>query len=374
MRMTKSFLERLMKGRRTPARRRRTLHMQWHITGQCNRRCRHCYQESYSGAELSFSDLCGILDQFCLLRKTWEKEYGGVPVSGHITLTGGEPFIRPDFLNLLDRLAAQREAITFAILTNGSYVDAGMARRLKALNPSYVQISIEGTQETHDAIRGKGDFASVQKAVRHLVRERVPVYISFTAHKANVNDFDAVARFCGKMKVTRLWADRLIPAGSGSLLKDQVLSSEETHHFFRKMYMARNRHRSWGFGNTEIAMNRALQFLVGGGRPYRCRAGDTLITVQANGDLVPCRRMPIKIGNLMEASLVDLYYNSELLRKLRDAECIGGGCQGCFYMYLCRGGLRCLSYALTGDPFSADPGCWLAGKSDAYRCTEVMSA
>jgi radical SAM protein with 4Fe4S-binding SPASM domain len=110
-------------------------------------------------------------------------------------------------------------------------------------------------------------------------------------------------------------------------------------------------------------MHRALQFLEGG-HPYQCTAGDRLITVQPNGDLYPCRRMPIRTGNLLETPLVDLYQKSPLFRALRDRDRTSKGCQGCLFSGLCRGGLKCLSYAVTGDPFVADPGCWLASPRD----------
>jgi radical SAM protein with 4Fe4S-binding SPASM domain len=109
---------------------------------------------------------------------------------------------------------------------------------------------------------------------------------------------------------------------------------------------------------TEVALHRALQFLVADGKPYRCQAGDSLIAVLPNGDLVPCRRMPVVVGNLLRAPLRDLYDQSPFLRALRDPERVSVGCEGCFYARLCRGGLKCLSYALFGDPFQADPGCW----------------
>ena len=89
-------------------------------------------------------------------------------------------------------------------------------------------------------------------------------------------------------------------------------------------------------------------------------AGDSLLTVQPNGDLYPCRRMPIRVGNVMDTPLADLYYESELLCELRDKNRISEGCEGCSHAHTCRGGLKCLSYAMTGDPFKADPGCWIA--------------
>ena len=137
-----------------------------------------------------------------------------------------------------------------------------------------------------------------------------------------------------------------------------VLTHEETREFFEIMNRERKKASIIFSGKTEIAMHRAIQFLYAGGKPYHCTAGDTLITVQPDGNLVPCRRMPIRVGNLMDTPLAELYEKSDLFRELRNG--ISEGCSNCFYSKLCRGGLRCLSYAMTGDPFKADPSCWYA--------------
>ena len=347
--------------------------LQWHLTERCNLRCAHCYQDKYTGSELGFEQLLKVLDQFTDLLKSWRQDCGR-RVRGHVTVTGGEPFIRRDFLDLLEVFAAKRENFSFAILTNGSFIDTVMARRLRRLGPAFVQVSIEGTNETHDRIRGPGNFDRTVAAVRSLRAERIETFISFTAHRDNFREFAEVARLAGKLRVSRLWADRLIPTGSGSSLHEQMLTPDETREFFETMLKARNQARRRWFGRTEIAMHRALQFLVAGGRPYHCTAGDSLLTVQANGDLYPCRRMPIRVGNLTETPLAELYYHSDLLRALRDRSRVVDGCQGCFYSQLCRGGLKCLSYAMTGDPFKADPGCWRISKEDQRVAPEVASA
>ena len=45
---------------------------------------------------------------------------------------------------------------------------------------------------------------------------------------------------------------------------------------------------------------------------------ETVIIVMPNGDVLPCRRLPIVVGNLMEQTLFEIYYSSELLWRLRD--------------------------------------------------------
>jgi radical SAM protein with 4Fe4S-binding SPASM domain len=312
------------------------------------------------GEELGFEDLLKIQAQFKDLLRSWRDETRPIPVRGHITVTGGEPFVRQDFLDLLEVFSANREYYSFAILTNGSFIDAAMARHLRSLGPTFVQVSIEGTQPTHDKVRGPGTFDQAVSALKHLVRQGIRTLISFTAHRANFREFPEVARLGRKLRVSRVWADRLIPWGTGLAMKEQVLTPDETAELFEIMHEARREVARRWFGKTEIAMHRALQFLVAGGKPYRCTAGDSLVTLQPNGDLYPCRRMPIRVGNLMETPLVELYYKSNLFLELRSQDSISDGCQGCSHAGFCRGGLKCLSYAVAGDPFKADPGCWMA--------------
>ncbi len=333
--------------------------MQWHVTERCNLRCAHCYQESYASEELRLDNLLRILKQFKDLLHLWRAK-AGRRVRGHITITGGEPFIREDFPDLLEVLARHRNCFSFAILTNGTCIDSSIARRLHKLSPEFVQISVEGTQTTHDEIRGKGNFDRTVEAIKTLVRERIRTFVSFTAHRGNFRDFGEVALLARRLQVARVWADRLIPSGSGSNLAKHILTPSETLELFQIMHKARrDAARQW-FGRTEVSMHRALEFLLGGGTPYHCTAGDALVTVMPNGDVYPCRRMPLRVGNLLEKPLAELYYDSDFLCALRDKTTCSEGCENCSYVALCRGGLRCLSYAISNNPFKADPGCWLA--------------
>lgn len=347
------------------------LKLQWHITDRCNLRCSHCYQDTYNSEDLSYSQLLGIFEEYNGLLNQLNRE-SPFPVRGHITITGGEPFLREDFVDLLEVLYTARDRISFAILSNGTLIDPPMARKLWELNASFVQVSVEGARDTNDTIRGSGVFERTAAALSYLVRERVRTFISFTAHQNNYLEFQKVARFGLQIGVTRVWSDRLIPWGNGSTFESLILSPDQTRRFFEIMNTAHGEALS-SFCRTDISMHRALQFLIAGGTPYHCGAGHTLITVQPNGDLYPCRRMPIRIGNLMEDSLVEMYYKDCYFRALRDPFRISKGCEGCPFSSKCRGGLKCLSYAVTGDPFRADPGCWLASGEQRTACTAGFS-
>jgi MoaA/NifB/PqqE/SkfB family radical SAM enzyme len=206
--------------------------LQWHLTDRCNLRCAHCYQDDYRDNGQGMAGWLPILDQF--------REFLGATsprIKGHLTLTGGEPFAHPEFPALLDHIAALRDEFSFAILCNGTLIDDALARRLASWAPRFVQVSIEGSPATHDALRGAGNHAAVVAGVERLVATGVRTLLAFTAHRDNFREFPEVARLGQRLKVTRVWADRLIPQGQGGALHG--LSMDETREFIELMRQAK---------------------------------------------------------------------------------------------------------------------------------------
>lgn len=330
--------------------------LQWHLTERCNLRCAHCYQSGRSTTEPAMPAVHDVLDQFVRLLDSLSIRIG------RVTLTGGEPLIRPDFFDILDAVARRRDRLEVAILTNGTRLDRHTARRLARAAPAYVQVSVEGAEATHAAIRGPGSFRAAVEGLEHLAAEKVWTVVSFTAHRGNYREFPEVARLARHVRARRVWSDRLVPEGQGAALRDLCLGPPEVRELFALMRASRPR---FSLRRTEVAMHRALQFLEDGGRPYRCNAGRRLLALLPDGTLLPCRRLPVPVGNLAEAPLERLYRDSPVLAALRAHE-VAAGCEGCLYARHCQGGLRCLARALTGDPYRADPGCWRAGAPPAF--------
>lgn len=335
--------------------------MQWHVTERCDHSCLHCYQDG-NLIDLPYDSLLYILEQFRTLVTLLRSRHSPQRIPAHITISGGEPFLRDDFFNLLECFYELRSEFSFAILTSGSLIDRASAERLKRVGAGFVQVSMEGTRQTHDAIRGQGDFERVVAAIRHLKEARVPVLISFTAHRGNYREFGEVATIGKKLRVKRVWADRFVPLGGAASQREMALSPQETDEFLDILRKAGEKRFLFPCA-TEVSALRALQFRTGDGRPYRCTAGRELITVLADGALVPCRRMPVPVGNLLESDLAELYGTSPVFGELR-RDFIPEGCSSCFYARDCRGGLRCMSHALTGSFQTADPGCTRAHRPD----------
>lgn len=328
--------------------------MQWHITEQCNLHCLHCYRDDANALDPDVSDLFFVLERFISFLSSNRNKR----IKGHINIAGGEPLIRKDFFEFISILSSMAKLFSFGILSNGTMIDKDVASFLARTGVSFVQLSLDGMEEKHDQLRGSGNFRAVAKAIKNLVDAGIRTIISFTATKINFRDFTELAKFCRRQRVSRLWADRMIPLGSGAFISDACLSPSDTDEFVRIMAKAKNNTSKFRRSDTDISMNRALQFHSAGGYPYRCKAGDSIFAVMPDASVYPCRRMPVNVGNLKEKSMEEIY-NCDLFISLRDADKLIEGCQTCFYRTLCRGGLRCLSHAVKGSPFYKDPGCWM---------------
>jgi len=331
--------------------------LQWHITNRCNLRCRHCYQDNYQRVgELKFAQWTVVIQQYIHLLENLSDQ-AGYPLRGQINITGGEPFAHESFLELLALLSQYREYFSFAILCNGSFITPKMAEILKNFAPRFVQISLEGMRDTHNNIRGNEQFAQATTALKNLVKVGIRSMIAFTAHRDNYREFPALVKHAQTLHVNEIWADRLIPC-SNNAESSQILTTAQTQEFFKIVHQAQQRAAQRWFPSTQVRMHRALQFLVAGGEPYQCSAGESLLALLPNGDVLPCRRMPKVLGNVLLTPLVEIYRHSAFLRELRESS-PPTACKSCFFAEYCRGGLKCLSYAQTGRLDQPDPNCWI---------------
>ena len=320
---------------------------QWHLSEACNLKCKHCYQEDHNPVQLKYSELIKILSQYRELLKK-------LKIHGHINLTGGEPLCCPYFFRLLDEFKKDKELYTFSVLTNGTLITDDMAKKLSEYSPKYIQVSLEGSKKVNDYVRGKGVYEKVKKAIKHLKKYNMHVSLSFTATSLNYKEFSKVVKFAEKNKVDTVWSDRFIPLG-GEYDNEFLMQTEQTQKYLKIMQTEHIRLKSKN-SKTNVTLHRALQFQVADNMPYSCSAGITLLTVMENGDLVPCRRMPIVVGNLLKDNMYNLYMTNKVLKMLK-SDTIPDNCKGCSEESLCKGGLKCLTYAIYKDLNHKDIGC-----------------
>lgn len=320
--------------------------LQWHITHRCNLRCTHCYQDDYA-CSAGLDSLLPVLDKY----ERFLKERGYL---GKINLTGGEPLTSAAFFPLCREI--QSRGISFNILTNGTLIDEENARKIAAVCPGWVQISLDGTERTHDRIRGEGAFSAALRGIDELKMRNVPVLVSFTAQKRNRRQLPALAEICDEHGVDLLWWDRVV-TGSGSSARKLALTTKQ----FRKLTEVSgelSRKYIKSNGRSMVGCGRALQFLECPGSPgYVCSAGKNLVAVTADGSVMPCRRLPYVIGSIADRELGDILDSSPVIQSIRSAE-IPAECAGCEHAGKCGGGSKCVTCGLTGDMFARDINCY----------------
>lgn len=319
--------------------------LQWHITHLCNLRCTHCYQEEYA-RHMEKADFYSALDKF-------DEYVGGRAVIPQINLTGGEPLLHPDFFEFAK--AIHRRNYRLGILTNGTMIDRECAQKLARLSPVFVQISLDGTQKTHDSIRGEGNFKKALDGIDNLKRENVRVLVSFTAQKINYKDYSALAKICRKHNVDKLWWDRIVTSTPDEC-ESSALSTEQFKFIVNKSAAVGRRYEFF-HKNIEISNQRALQFLGTHRCGYRCGAGGNLIIFLADGGVMPCRRLPFVIGNIKEKTLSEIIDESEIMQELSKIH-IPNECSECEDWNRCYGGAKCVTYAQTGKLFEKDVNCF----------------
>lgn len=333
-------------------------HLQWHITDRCNWHCKHCYQtEEYIKNELDTEGLFHILNQYIDALKLWK-------IKGTINVTGGEPFVREDFFQLLEKIHENKDIISrVGVMSNGSLITKEIARKLKEVGVQMVQVSLEGLKEINDDIRGKDSFEKIVRAAKILVEEGMPTTISLTSHKSNYKDFPKVVELGKEIGVNTVWTDRLVPYGHGKQLEKDMLEPLEVKEHYENIHRISKKLREEG-SKTHVPTSRALYFLAADNkmfcRSYTCQAAESLTVVMPNGDVLACRRLPIVVGNLMKQSFFEIWYSNEMLWRLRDRNEINSVCRNCEQFEKCMGGARCVIYGYCGDPFAPDPQCWKA--------------
>lgn len=318
--------------------------LQWHITHRCNLRCTHCYQDDYT-AFASWSALESVLVQYEKLLRTYR-------FKGYLNVTGGEPLTHPALFRLLK--AARDRDITAAVLTNGTMIGSYEAKMLRSCGVYYVQVSLDGTEKTHDAIRGKGSFRQAIEGIRCLLAQRIYTTVSFTAQRNNIGELPKLARLCREIGVNKLWFDRVVIPIDEDV--DRLsLTGDEYFQLLRRAAKLNKKHM--------VSCARALQFIPCEEKcVYHCTAGKNLLTVLADGSVMACRRLPIIAGNVHDSDLSTIYRDSPDIIRLKNAP-IPSQCQKCGYADLCGGGAKCITYARTGRYDLPDPDCPLISRS-----------
>jgi len=344
----------------------------WNITRTCNLKCVHCYSDSEARAyddELSTVEAQQVLDDLAAFR---------VPA---VLFSGGEPLIRPDLFELI--AYARSRKLHAVISTNGTLITADMARRLVELKLAYVGISLDGAKaEVHDRFRGvSGAFERTMQGFRHCVQVGQKVGLRLTLSRPTFEDLDGIFDFIEREGIHRACFYHLVPTGRGRSVLD--LSPAESRRAMDTI-LARTADLHRRGVPVEILTvdnhcdgpylylrmkaagdprsDRVYEMLRwNGGGLYSSGVG--IGCIDFGGEVHPDQFwMHTSLGNVRRTPFSRIWQDTsnDLLAGLKDrAPRLKGRCGLCRFQALCGGSLRVRADLMTGDPWAADPACYL---------------
>jgi AdoMet-dependent heme synthase len=335
--------------------------VQWRLTEKCNLACKHCYQEGRSKDELSFFEIKKVIAEASDMITAWS-DARGADFSRTMNITGGEPLLREDLFDILREI--KQRGFKTHLLTNGALVTRKHAQELAGIGIDGVRVSIEGCEEVHDAIRGNGSFAAAVAGVENLIDAGLAVTLNVSLSNLNASSLTKVIACGTHVGARRIGFSRLVPFGKGSSLLSEMLSPEQVKEMYASLFSLEIKGFEIVTGDPIASqMKKPANGDAGDVAISGCAAGVSGLTLEPDGTVTPCRRMPIPIGNVRKDFLKEIWATSPVLTALRDRSRYPGKCGACRRWAVCRG-CRAIAYASTrsrgeADFLADDPQCFL---------------
>ena len=350
----------------------------WNLTYRCNLACEHCYLDAGGSPQVgseSFADRSELGTEECF---TVIDDIAAFAPECLTILTGGEPLLRRDILEIVRR-AAER-GLWVVIGTNGVRITENLARRLAEAGARGLSLSLDALDaDRHDRFRRvRGAWQNTVEGAEILGRAGLPFIVQTTAGAHNLGELDAIADFAHDRLAAKVWnLYFLVPTGRGQFVSD--ITPAQYDEVLAALYRIQQKYSRRMLVNAKCAPHYIKTVLEQGGdrnepiqgdadapgpspiRTYSggaggCPAGTHYMGIRPNGDVTPCPYLPVFAGNLRRSPLADLWTSSELFEGIRRRSALGGRCGACEMNGHC-GGCRARAFGMTGDVMAEDPLC-----------------
>jgi len=343
----------------------------WNMTRRCNLKCVHCYAKSEDISydnELNHEQSLAMIDDLA--------EFG-VPV---LLFSGGEPLVHPRLIEYAQY--AVNKGMRAVISTNGTLITEEKAKALKEIGLSYVGISLDGLEETHDKFRGvKGSYKKAMKAIENCQKAGIKVGLRFTINKRNVQDIQGIFDLLEEKNIPRACFYHLVYSGRGSEIAKEDLSHEETRKVLDlimkrtkdlhdrnkpKEVLTVDNHADGPYVYKRLLdedPDRAAEVLELLEMNEGNNSGRGIGCISWDGEVHPDQFWREKsLGNITKRPFSKIWtdVDNEFLMKLKEKKKhVKGRCAGCRWLDICGGNFRARAESVANDPWDSDPACYL---------------
>ncbi len=316
------------------------VNLTWEVSLACNLRCTHCLSSSGEPAkdELTTAEALDLVDQVDRAR-VFQINFGG-----------GEPFMRPDFEQILE--ACHSKGIMTCISTNGTLLNAERVARLAKSRLVAIQVSMDGARrETCDTIRGEGVFDAAIEAVKLLAATKIPASINTVLTAQNADEIPAMYEMAKNLGVS-LRVSRFRPSGRGADNWESLRPSPAQLLAFSDWLEKSGDVRTGdSFFSLTTQERQGLGLNLCGAAKLTCCVGPT-------GNMYPCAFLQtdrFKAGSIREKSFQEIWDSSEIYESFRSLRI--PSCEECQRFDQCHGGCPAVAWHLKNDINGGDPEC-----------------
>lgn len=329
------------------------------LTPCCNMACRMCYVRLTKQQQEAIAPLRTAREWIELGRRA--KEHGML----YLLLTGGEPFLRPDFREILSAL--HEMGLIISINSNGTLIDEETVTWLKETPPTRINITLYGaSDETYDRLCGNPrGFTQVTRAIRLLKEAGISVKLNCSVTPHNAQDLDAMFAFAEREELVIQATSYMFPPmrrDESMVGKNDRFTAQEAAYYSARIsclmsgeadFLERMEHDAPPVLSADVGED--CPVLPAEADGMRCRAGKCSFWVTWEGRLLPCGMFPSgREVNVFEADFLQAWQG---VRQMAASIRVSPKCSSCQLKDACR---TCAAMAMaeTGE-FSGTP---------RYRC------
>ena len=304
----------------------------WECTTRCMLRCRHCGSDC--GMQLREKDM--PLEDFLKALDTIPANHR--PKDFTVVLTGGEPLLRPDLAQAGREI--RRRGFGWGMVTNGWLYDEVMHSRLMAAGMGSVTVSLDGTEQTHDWMRGiPGSFAKAVRAIGIIAAEpRLNGDVVTCVNKRNIGELEAIYTLLSGLGVKQWRIFTVIPIGRAAHDPEMLLTDEQ---FVSLMEFIRRKREAGGPMKLTFSCEGYLGRYEEKVRDVRffCHAGINIASILIDGRICACPNIDrdrFSQGSIYEDNFYEVW--EKRFKPFRNHDWARSGrCKGCAHWRDCLG-------------------------------------
>ncbi len=275
------------------------------LTFNCNYSCKYCYVNGSNSKFLRYNEITKILD---------ELNTSGINT---LYLTGGEPFVHPDILDIIKYCTTLD--FNLSIQTNGYFITDEIAKVLSAYRNISISISFHSIDEAKfdNFTNTAGSYKKTINAISILKKYNIDLICKCCVTTENEHEIKDIIDYFKENNIKFEIFTQILPN-----IKDELNTKE---------YCVSSETINWLYDNKYLEFSKST-----------CSAFRDKFWVAPMGEVYPCELYRYQIGNLFDNSFEKIWENNEVMNLVNDKLYIEDEkCKECQYKKWCN---KCLAY------------------------------